>query len=38
MNDPGRHRKVLVAVTLAGSKFARACHQESANPLKKIGF
>jgi hypothetical protein len=30
MNDPRRDRKVLVAVSLAGSQFARACHQELA--------
>jgi hypothetical protein len=30
MNDPRRDRKVLVAVSLAGSQFARACHREPA--------
>ena len=30
MNDPGRDRKILVAVCLAGSQFARGGHQELA--------
>jgi hypothetical protein len=30
MNDPGRDRKILVAVCLAGSQFARSGHQELA--------
>jgi hypothetical protein len=30
MNDPRRDRKVLVAVSLAGSQFTRTCHQELA--------
>jgi hypothetical protein len=30
MNDPGRDRKILVAVCFAGSQFARAGHQQLA--------
>jgi hypothetical protein len=30
VNDPRRDRKVLVAVSLAGSQFARGGHQELA--------
>jgi hypothetical protein len=30
MNDPRRDRKILVAVSLAGSQFARGGHQELA--------
>ena len=30
MNDPRRNRKVLVAVSFAGSQFARGGHQELA--------
>jgi hypothetical protein len=38
MNDPRRDRKVLVAVALAGSQFARAGHQELATFAKNTGF
>src|SRR5260370_7506454 len=38
MNDPRRDRKVLVAVSLAGSQFARAGHQGLATFAKNTGF
>jgi hypothetical protein len=38
MNDPRRDRKVLVAVSLAGSQFARGCHQELATFAGNTGF
>jgi hypothetical protein len=38
MNDPRRHRKVLVTVGLAGSQFVRAGHQELATFAGKQWF
>ena len=38
MDDPRRDRKVLVAVSLAGSQFARAGHQELATFAGNSGF
>ena len=38
MNNPGGDRKVLVAVSLAGSQFARGGHQEPATLLWAGGF
>src|ERR1019366_8817471 len=35
MNDPRRDRKVLVAVSLAGSQFARGGHQERATLVRE---
>ena len=37
MDDPRRHRKVLVAVCLAGSQFARGRHQQLATTFVRTG-